>query len=414
MYISDKCEWTLYGSNASLDEKLNSCLYSNYYSEIINFLEQNKNYGLDKVFNYLKSHKIDSIEYVKQYIARQGYGLDTFINDEDYHVRAEVAKQEYCLDKLVNDESEWVRYTVAEQGYGLDKLINDKDTLVCNVVNKYLINHNYKSVFDWAKDNGVDINIDEWLNSDDVIKKTQVVKAGYGLDVLVHDDDYHVRCAVAKQGYGFDILVNDDSSWVRGAVAHQGYGLDKLVNDKQKFVRATVAYKGYGLDKLINDEDWEVREAVVEQGYRLDKFINDEVEDVRKAVALQGYGLNILINDKYEFVRKAVRYYLKENGYKSIEDWAKDNPDKGHGTIDTKTTDGLKDFVYKVNDSNSLKVESSYESVDDFFNDSSKESFESNESIVILAVDKKIPLIKVEKALKDKKQVYKCIVYSTN
>lgn len=264
MYISDNCEWTPYGRDASLDEKLDSCLNSNYYSEIINFLEQNKNYGLDKVFNYLKSHKIDSIEYVKQYIARQGYGLDILINDKVWDVRTVVAIQ------------------------------------------------------------------------------------GYRLDILINDEDYHVRAAVARHGYG--------------------------------------------LDELINDKDYQVRRAVVEKSYGLDKLINDE---------------------SY-YVREAVSKYLKENGYKSIRDWAKSNPDKVYGDIDFETADTIKDFVYKINDSNTLKVESSYESYDAFFDDCSKESFESNESIVILAVDANVPLIKVEKALKDEKQVYKFVVDITN
>ena len=113
-------------------------------------------------------------------------------------------------------------------------------------------------------------------------------------------------------------------------------------------------------------------------------------------------------------VREEVEQYLEENGYKSIEDWAKANPNKVHGNNNLETADTIKDFVYKIDDSNTLKVESSYESCEAFFNDDSKESFESNESIVILAVDTKIPLIKVEKALKDEKQVYKFVVDITN
>lgn len=134
---------------------------------------------------------------------------------------------------------------------------------------------------------------------------------------------------------------------------------------------------------------------------------------VREAVAKQGYGLDKLITNGFP-VDSAVSYYLKDHGYYSIEDWAKANPDKVYGNNNLETSDTIKDFVYKIDESNTLKVESSYESYDAFFNDNSKKSFESNESIIILAVDTKVPLIKLEKALKDEKQVYKFIVDITN
>ena len=211
-----------------------------------------------------------------------------------------------------------------------------------------------------------------------------------------------------------DELVNSDNWEIRRDAAKQGYGLDKLVNDKDWHVREAVAKQGYGLDKLIYDKYSYVREIVAEQGYSLNKLITDEDYIVRWTVAEQGYGLDKLIKDKNPYVRKAVKKYLKENGYKSLNAWAKANPDKVHGNNNFETTDTIKDFIYKIDDSNTLKVESSYESVDAFFDDNSKESFESNEYIVILAVDMKIPLIKLEKVIKDENQAYKFVVDITN
>ena len=234
------------------------------------------------------------------------------------------------------------------------------------------------------------------------------------LDKRVDSKYWEVREAVAEQSYGLDKLVNDEHPYVRAAVAQQGYGLDILVNDEYVCVRSAVAEQGYGLDILINDEDWLVRATVAENRYGLDILINDEDWNVREAVAWQGYGLNILINDEDEDVRRAVEDYLEENGYKSIADWAKANPDKIYGVIDFETFDTLKDFIYKIDGLNTLKVESSYESIDAFFDDCSKESFESNESIIILAVDTKVPLIKLEKVIKDETQSYKFIVDITN
>lgn len=211
-----------------------------------------------------------------------------------------------------------------------------------------------------------------------------------------------------------DKLVDSNYWEDRYSAAKQGYGLDELVNDEEKDVRWAVAKQGYGLDKLVNDEEWSVRQAVTFQGYSLDKLINDGDWRVRAAVAKQGYGLNRLINDEDFVVREAVQNYLKENGYKSLDAWAKANPDKVYGNNNFETTDTIKDFIYKIDDSNTLKVESSYESVDAFFDDNSKESFESNEYIVIVAVDTKIPLIKLEKIIKDEKQAYKFVVDITN
>lgn len=67
-----------------------------------------------------------------------------------------------------------------------------------------------------------------------------------------------------------------------------------------------------------------------------------------------------------------------------------------------KTSDfeeDLKDFIYKVEETNTLKVQSNYDSVDSFFEDKSESSYSNNESIVILAVDRKIPLLSLKNNL---------------
>ena len=429
MYISEKCEWTPYGTNPELDKL------------------------------------VDSDDWrVREAVAQQGYGLDKLVNDKDHDVRKAIAEQCYGLDILIHDKDEDVRREVARHGYGLDKLITDEDGYVRREVAYYLKDHNYKSVFEWANDNGIDIDIDAWLNSN-YRQREQLAKAGYHLDVLVNDKDYNIRIIVAEQGYSLDILVNDKNWYVRRAVAEQGYGLDILGNDEEGYVREAVARQGYGLDILITDIDSrynvsrEVKkylrehnyrsifdwakdngvdididewlhsydrskiEQVIKAGYHLDVLVNHEAWYVRNDLAEQGYYLDKLINDESYYVRKNVSDYLKDHGYKSIEAWAKANPNKvysssSNNNIETnnnlETADSIKDFVYKIDDSNTLKIESSYESCDAFFDDNSKESFESNEAIVILAVDTKIPLIKLEKALKDEKQVYKFIVDITN
>ena len=79
-------------------------------------------------------------------------------------------------------------------------------------------------------------------------------------------------------------------------------------------------------------------------------------------------------------------------------------------TNTTKYEDELKDFIYKVDDTDTLKVQSNYESVESFFADKSDTSYSDNESIVILAVDTKLPIIKLEKQLVNNEKAFKFIV----
>ena len=244
------------------------------------------------------------------------------------------------------------------------------------------------------------------------------------LDKLVDSDNWEDRVSAAEQGYGLDKLINDKNSLVRGAVAHQGYGLDKLVNDKQEFVRATVAYKGYGLDKLIYDEDWAVRRSVSryleEHNYKTifdwakDNNINLNIDEwsqsdnwvQRYEVAKAGYHLDVLIHDKDEDVRDAVNKYLKNNNL-TMKKWMEQNGSNASTALETIKY--LEAFIHKVDDSSKIKVETSYDSVEEFFEDTSNESYEDKESITIVTVDTKIPIIKLEKTKLNDKNVFKFI-----
>ena len=78
-----------------------------------------------------------------------------------------------------------------------------------------------------------------------------------------------------------------------------------------------------------------------------------------------------------------------------------------------KTSDfeeDIKDFIYKVEETNTLKVQSNYNSVESFFADKSDTSYSDNESIVILAVDTKLPIIKLEKQYVNDEKSFKFIV----
>ena len=523
-------------------------IYSNVHEAVENYLED---HNYKSVFDWAKDNGIDIIDEwlnsddwrkrdqvakagygldvlvhdkysdVREAVAKQGYGLDILVNDEATTVREAVAKQGYGLNILVNDKADNVRKAVAEQGYGLDKLINDEYWLVRDTVNEYLDDHNYKSVFDWANDNGVNIDIDEWLNSDDWIKRLEVAKAGYHLDVLINDEiddirscaalqcnnldilihskDYKIRCEVARQGYGLDVLVYDTNPNVRCEVARQGYGFDILVHDTDPNVRAILASQGYRLDILIYDEydtnyddddDYDhyecVHDAVLdylrEHNYKtifdwakdnnieidVDKWLYATDHFQRDQLAMAGYCLHVLIYDEDWDVRRSVSTYLEEHNYKTIFDWAKDNNinlnidewsqsdnwaqryevakagyhldvlihDKDEDVRDAvnkylknnnltmkkwmeqngsnastvlETIQYLESFIHKVEDSSKIKVETSYDSVEEFFEDTADDSYEDKESITIITADTKIPIIKLEKTKINDKDVFNFI-----
>ena len=229
------------------------------------------------------------------------------------------------------------------------------------------------------------------------------------LDKQVDSDNMYARAKVAEQGYGLDKLINDANEEVRGEVAEQGYGLDKLVHDKFPHVRVAVARQGYCLDILVNDENSWVREEVAEQGYGLDILVNDKYNMVRAKVAEQGYGLDILINDEDWYVRDSVKDYLKSHNL-TINHWIEQNPDKcvlEHKNSQVEKV--TKDFIHKIDDSNKLTVQSQFDSIDEFFSTEIEDDVKMN-TLVICAIDTKMPLFKVEKSKSDNQIDYKFIV----
>ena len=200
---------------------------------------------------------------------------------------------------LINSSNYEDRIKAAEQGYGLDILIADEDEDVYNVVINYLNNNHYESVFDWAKNNNISINIKSWAYSDNVNKRYEVARAGYHLDILYDDEDSDVRDAA--QNYLKKHNYKSISDWMNDNNINTS--IDTLLYSKYHRDRCKVAKQGYRLDILVNDDDWQVRAEVAKQGYRLD----------------------ILICDNDRNVYNAVLEYLNEHNYKSIFDWANDN-----------------------------------------------------------------------------------------
>lgn len=184
---------------------------------------------------------------------------------------------DFELDKLVNSEEYKDRIKAAKQGYGLDVLIIDKDDYVRRAAYKYLAEHKYNSIFDWAKDNNVDLDINEWLHSNIWFKRREVVKFGYRLDILINDSDMLIR------ELAMDYLKNHNYLSIFDWAKDNNIDLD--------------------IDEWLHSDDFIKRLEVAKAGYRLD----------------------VLINDRDMFIYNAVIEYLENHDYLSIYDWAKDN-----------------------------------------------------------------------------------------
>lgn len=64
---------------------------------------------------------------IRQLLAKQGFFLEEYKNDEDISVVGQVALKGYALHYFKNHKSPLIRRIVAFQGYGLNELLNDED-----------------------------------------------------------------------------------------------------------------------------------------------------------------------------------------------------------------------------------------------------------------------------------------------
>ena len=386
-------------------------------------------YGLDRLID-------DKVSYVRRAVAKQRYRLDKLINDEDWEVRAAVARENYGLDILIQDKdknvreaakyygysgynsvinwakdhnididlNEWLegneyqRYEVARYGYRLDKLINDENEDVREVAKKYLRHHNYESILDWAKDNNIKIDLNEWLHSTNWRERREVAEQGYGLDKLVNDENEYVRAAVAEQGYGLDKLINDESPKVREAVAWEGYGLDKLILDKDPEVFHAVeqSIKCDGYDYIFN---W-IHDNGINEDILIENWLNSDDWQKRYELAYAGYCLDILILDENNSVREIAERYLKNHNYKSIQDLINNYSNEKLNSkfinkfIDKSINKFISNFINKIENLSMITIETNLESIDDFFN---TESAKLN----LVTIDTKISIITITKLNKD-------------
>ena len=252
--------------------------------------------------------------------------MDKLVDSSKYEDRISAAKQGYGLDKLVWDENEFVRLAVAMQGRP-----QDLATLaVIEAVQKVC-----------ERDSSARENVVNLLDINDS-------KYGRLLDWFVNDENFSVRAAVARHGRDkdLDVLVHDKSDWVRYVVAEQGRPKDlvALLNDDDLNVcdKVRKVYEGDSsirenmvnlldindskhcelLDGFVNDDNFLVRAAVARHGRDkdLDVLVHDKSDWVRYVVAEQGRpkDLVVLVNDDDLNVKDAVRKYKEHH-----PDWNK-------------------------------------------------------------------------------------------
>lgn len=111
---------------------------------------------------------------------------------------------------------------------------------------------------------------------------------------------------------------------------------------------------------------------------------------------------------KSNIYNRIIRTDLSKNGIKSIQEWlAAHTTYPKFPNFSISDFDYLiKDFVYKINESKTLKVESDYSSIDEFFDS----EFISGDSIAIKAVNLDLTIITIEKVIVDEEEVFKFIV----
>lgn len=77
------------------------------------------------------------------------------------------------------------------------------------------------------------------------------------------------------------------------------------------------------------------------------------------------------------------------------------------------SNDGVKDFIYKINDSQKLEVQTEYESISEFFSEPAGDDLKLD-TLIICTVDTKEPIVKFQKINSDGTTKFKFIVEITN
>ena len=108
-------------------------------------------------------------------------------------------------------------------------------------------------------------------------------------------------------------------------------------------------------------------------------------------------------------------YFPELNAYMSLYEIEKnieitDVTDTDDQVVTEELIVPIKDFIYKVDEAKTIKIETSHNSIEEFF----ASEFKFNDTLTLVAIDTKSPIITLEKTEKDGKKVFKFIVDITN
>jgi hypothetical protein len=192
--------------------------------------------------------------------------------------------------------------------------------------------------------------------------------------------------------------------WCRdiGAVCHDGFVNNEndfpsyYIHDKECIFRGKYD-EGFFILKLLDYNEKTSTGAA--NGIEIRELVwNEEYEDYRWYAE----------DEKSNIYNRIIRTDLSKNGIKSIQGWL-----VAHTTYpkfpNFNISDFIylvKDFIYKVDESKTLKVESDYDSIDNFFDS----DFMDGDSLAIKAVNVDITLITIEKVIINEEEMFKFIV----
>ena len=201
----------------------------------------------------------------KKYLAIAGYGLDKLIDNEDPLIRVEVANHGYGLDILVNDKSFYVKEAVASQGYALDKFVGSNNANVLHGVVIGAIKTDRQDIID------IFLNNEKYKDYKYLNVMNELANAGYGKNKF--SSSYYLDCyprvGVTSAIYAAN---NGDMSLITKAINNS-----KCVYRNGNYydiygVREEIAEAGYELDLLSVDQHYCVRRAVAEVAIKYDRI----------------------------------------------------------------------------------------------------------------------------------------------
>lgn len=237
---------------------------------------------------------------------------------------------------LLNSNITAVKVALAKNGYALDTLINDEDTRVRNAADWFLSNHVYDEDFDEY----IRVKPTTPVDLKEVINLT-VNNLNYTgeLGLLLNSGIQKVESALVENGFAIEVIDDaqkEDASSAETSLEHEAIepivikrtspeDLKKVINITAECVlsylellHGVAFYKDFEIPGCrVEFTDSTNIDDVIDAHYtgELGLLLNSGIQDVKLALAANGFALDILINDEDKDVRREVAYYLECHMY---------------------------------------------------------------------------------------------------